>query len=258
MQIFLHEMLNREETRAGRITAIVIGTLIVANVVTAIIETIPSLPPAVVASLNLFELFSIVIFSSEYVLRVIACTGDQAYGHPVWGRLRFVFTPMALVDLAVLLPFYCSTGIDGRTLRVIRLLRLMRLLRYDPYAKSLRGFAVVISQRRGDLMLCGMLSLGVLLVSATVMYYAERDAQPDKMGSIPDCIWWAVIHLTTIGYGDVYPITLPGKIVAGISALFGVGLVTLPSTIFGMAYVEHITRERAALKDQGKPPGGPA
>jgi voltage-gated potassium channel len=158
-----------------------------------------------------------------------------------------MITPLAIIDLVVLVPFYCGLPIDVRTLRVLRLLRLLRLVRYEPYARSLAGFRAVLIERRGEIMLCGMLSFGMLLVTATAMYYAERDVQPKTMGSIPDCMWWAVIHLTTIGYGDVYPVTQVGKIIAGVTALLGIGLVTLPSSIFAMAYVDHIRAERQKL-----------
>jgi voltage-gated potassium channel len=228
----------------SRAVTITLSTLIVANALAAIVETMPSLPPGLRAGLTVFEVCSIAVFGVEYVLRVHCSTAGPTPRHPVWGRIRYLFTPLAIIDLAVILPFFIGSGIDVRTLRVIRLLRLLRLLRYEPYARSLRGFTTVIHERRGELMLCAMVAFGILLVTATAMYYVEREAQPERMGSIPDCLWWAVIHLTTIGYGDVYPVTQAGKILAGITALIGVSMVTLPSGLIAMAYAEQIRAER--------------
>jgi voltage-gated potassium channel len=230
---------------ASRPVTVGLTVLIVANALAATVETLPNLPASLLVILRWFEWCSIAIFTVEYLLRVACCTASDPPRHPAWGRVRYMFTPLALIDLLVLLPFFFGAAIDVRTLRVLRLLRLLRLLRYEPYARSLRGFRTVFSERRGELLLCAMIAFGMLLVSATAMYYAEREAQPERMGSIPSCLWWAVIHLTTIGYGDVYPITQGGKIIAGITALIGVSLVTLPSGIFAMAYVDHIRAERA-------------
>lgn len=242
----IHRIFHDENDPFSRPVSIGLTSLIVANALAAMVETMPHLPAGLRTGLTVFEIVSIGIFTIEYLLRVLCATAGPAPGHPVWGRLRYMLSPLALIDLAVLLPVYLGSGIDVRTLRVIRLLRLLRLLRYEPYARSLRGFATVIHERRGELLLCATVALGTLLITATAMYYVEREAQPAHMGSIPDCLWWAVIHLTTIGYGDVYPITQPGKILAGVTALLGVSMVTLPSSIIAMAYIEHIRQERSA------------
>lgn len=235
-----------DEAGAGRLVAASIAVLIVANAVALTLETVPELEASWTPFLTWFERGSISIFVVEYLARVWCCIEESRYQRPFWGRLAYMATPLALIDLVVLLPVLLPLNIDLRTLRICRLLRLVRLFRYQPYATSVRTFAIVVKERRGDLMLCGMLAVVAIGLAATGMYLAERDAQPEKMGSIPACIWWSVIHLTTIGYGDVYPITVLGKMLAGVTALIGIGVVTLPGSIVAMSYVD-LLRERKSM-----------
>jgi voltage-gated potassium channel len=144
--------------------------------------------------------------------------------------------------------------VDLRTLRLLRILRLARLFRYDPYTRSLTLFVCVIYDRRGELLVCLMLALVTIGFSAGAMYLAEGNVQQANLGSMSAALWWAVIHLTTIGYGDVVPQTLLGRLIAAVTALMGIGIVTLPGTIIAMSYVDRLRAIEQQPSQQDSPP----
>jgi voltage-gated potassium channel len=179
----------------------------------------------------------------EYAARLYAATASprEQHRHPVLGRLRFALTPMAIIDLVAILPlfFLVLFGLDLGSLRIVRILRILKLMRYSP-AMAMLG-RVVYNERKG---LVGVLLIFVvlLLLASTVGYYAERAAQPKAFGSIPEAMWWAMAALTTVGYGDVTPVTTLGRIVAGFVALLGIGAIALPTGIVASAFVEESKR----------------
>ncbi|NQV57204.1 MAG: ion transporter [Rhodospirillales bacterium] len=217
--------------------------LIIANVFAIILETVEHIFDAAPEFFFWFEIFSVAVFTIEYLLRVWAVTEDpkHGYGHPVWGRLRFMISPMAVVDLLAFLPFYLSAflGLDLRMLRVIRLLRLLKLSRYSP-ALSVIG-AVVVAQQRA-LMAALLVMLIALLFSSSILFALEREVQPDKFSSIPDAMWWAVATLTTVGYGDVTPITPLGRFVGGITMILGIGMFALPTGVIATGFADEIRK----------------
>ncbi len=222
-----------------------LAALIVLNVIAVVLETEPALYTRYAPLFQSFETFSVTVFCIEYVLRLWSCTADPRYCHPIWGRLRFAFRPLTLVDLAAivpsLLPFVVT---DLRFLRSLRLLRMVRVLKIGRYSDAMGLLAGVLRSRRAELVVMFFVLSIVLLCSAGAIYYAEHEAQPEAFSSILASMWWAVITLTTIGYGDVYPRTALGKVLGGLIAICGIGIVALPTAIIASGFSEELRRRR--------------
>ena len=189
---------------------------------------------------------SVTIFTIEYLLRIWSCTADPRYSHPIYGRARFVVTPMALLDLMAILPFYGQIlglgSLDLRILRAVRLsARVARLARLSPGFDTLMRVA---RAKRTELSIVIAMLLVLLLLASSLMYFAEHEAQPDLFSSIPQTMWWSIITLTTVGYGDVYPVTYAGRVLAGVMAVLGIGLFALPAGILGSGFVDELDRNR--------------
>ena len=153
-----------------------------------------------------FEWFSVAIFTIEYLLRLWTCTIDPRFADPVTGRFRFALRPMSIIDLLAILPAYLPfLGVDLRFVRVMRLMRLARVLKLGRYSEAVVVLANVLRRRREELAVMVMVLAILLVLSSGLIYFAERDAQPDRFSRIPAALWWSVITLTTIGYGDLYP-----------------------------------------------------
>lgn len=222
----------------GPVETFLLG-LIFLNVAALVLETLPGLGPRTRAAFYAFEVFSVAVFSAEYVLRVWACTASPEYRHPLWGRLRFALTPLAIVDLLAILPFYIpATAVDLRFMRAVRLLRVFRILKLGRYSSALTTIARVVRSRKEELV--GTLVILLLLLASSLMYLAENEAQPEQFSSIPATMWWGIITITTIGYGDMYPITPIGKLLAAVIAVLGIGMFALPTSILGAAFLEEI------------------
>jgi len=227
--------------RWSRAVDIGILALILLNVVAVILDSVPSIKSRWGDAFDTFELISVIAFSIEYALRLWSCTTNPMFAHPITGRLRFAVRPMALIDLAAILPFYLTfVGFDLRSLRVVRLMRIVRIAKIGRYYSSLTLIRSVLRSKREELVLSTMLMVLLLIVSATLLYSCENEAQPDTFSSIPATMWWAVATLTTVGYGDVYPVTLLGKIFASVIAMLGIGMFALPTGILGAGFVEAI------------------
>jgi voltage-gated potassium channel len=236
-------------TGAG-VFAVCITTLILLNVLAVVLATVEPVAARIGPVLHWFEVFSIAVFSIEYLLRVWSCTAQDRYAHPVFGRLRYAVTPMALVDLLAVLPFYAPflIRVDLRFLRALRLLRLTRLLKLGRYSESLRTVTRVIRAKKGQLSVAVFVVAIMLVVASSGMYYLEHDAQPRTFSSIPAAMWWGVVTLTTVGYGDIYPVTTLGKVVGAMIALLGVGLFALPAGILASGFAEELQSQRAEEK----------
>jgi len=211
------------------------------NVLALVLETVQEIQQAIPGTLYAFEAFSVAVFTVEYVLRLWSVTAAEKYRRPVVGRLRFALTPLALVDFLAVLPFYVpGTGLDLRVVRILRLFRLFRVAKLGRYSKALSTFGRVAIAKRAELLTTFSILLMLLILASSLMYYAENEAQPDKFSSIPAAMWWGVATLTTIGYGDIYPVTGIGKLLAGAVAVLGIGMFALPTGILGAAFVEEI------------------
>ncbi|MDF2998660.1 MAG: putative transcriptional regulator, Crp/Fnr family [Xanthobacteraceae bacterium] len=240
-----YEVLERDSAHdrlAERVNFALIA-LIFANVMAAILETVPSLALHDRVEFHVFELLSLVVFAIEYLLRIWVAPENPRYrGLSVpAARRRYALTPTALVDLVAWLPFVLSPlfGLDLRTLAILRLVRFVKLVRYSPGMQSLLE---VLRSERQSLLACFWLVLGAVLISASAMYLAERSVQPDKFGSIPAAMWWAITTVTTVGYGDAYPISVPGRMIGAFTMLTGLIMLALPVGIIATAFVEVIKR----------------
>lgn len=219
-------------SRYAKVSALVsasIFALIVLNVVATILGTVDAIDRQHGTALRRFEIFSVLVFTVEYVLRVWSCVEDDEYNGAASGRFQFAKSFYALIDLAAIAPFYMTLGLDLRFARVLRLLRIFRLVKAARYFSALRLFGTVVRKKREEIVI-SLALLGMLtVVTSSLMYYAERVAQPEVFGSIPKAVWWSVVTVTTVGYGNATPVTVPGQMLGGIVALLGTGMGALPA-----------------------------
>lgn len=243
-RVYVYQLLDAQDGGRGleRVFDGVILGLVLLNATAVVLGSVKSLYAAYRPVLVGLEVVSVYLFTLEYGLRVWASVEDRRFREPVRGRLRFMRTPLALIDLLAILPFYLSlAGID---LRILRLLRLFRLLKVARYVRALGVIGQVVRRKRAELLVTtGLIGLLLVLVSS-LMYYVESEAQPDKFGSIPETMWWGVATLTTVGYGDVYPITVLGKILSSVIAVLGLGLFALPTGILAAGFSEQLAQQR--------------
>ena len=249
----VHSLLHPEivgDTKWDKIINIFIIVLIILNVTAVMLETVSTIDAPLKKFFNDFDLFSVAIFSIEYILRVWSSNHDPKYKHSVYGRLRYMVSPAALIDLLAILPFYVHiylhafAGVDLRVLRLLRLLRFFRLFRLTAYTKSTKLVLNVFKSRYHELMLAFVLTSFLVVIASCLVYFAEHNAQPEKFTSIPETIWWAIVTLTTVGYGDMVPITVVGKIFTALSLLAGVALLALPAGIITTGFIEELRKSR--------------
>lgn len=235
--------------RTSRVFDLTIIALILINAAAFIVSTMQNVYDAMPWLFDWIEYVSVGVFALEYLARLTLCTEHPKYTRPVTGRLRFALRPMMVIDLLAILPVLLPfVGVDLRTLRLLRLMRLARIVKLGRYTTALHTVGRVIRDKREELVISVALMLVMLIVSATAMYYAENDAQPDAFSSVPESLWWAVATLTTVGYGDVYPITNLGKFIAAIIALLGIGLVAMPTGILAAGFSEALEKNRIAIR----------
>ncbi|MCW8945303.1 MAG: ion transporter [Sedimenticola sp.] len=219
--------------------------LIILNVLAVIIESVQSIEDQFGTYLTAFEVFSVMVFTLEYLARIWACTYVNNYSHPLFGRIRFSFRPMVIVDLLAILPFYLPFfGIDLRVVRAFRLFRIIRIFKLGRYSKAFQMLGNVLTNKKEEMTITIVALFFLIIISASLMYHAENAAQPEQFSSIPATIWWSVVTLTTVGYGDVYPITLFGKIIAGVISILGIGMVALPAGIISAGFVEEMSKRK--------------
>jgi len=245
LQRRVHFILDEPEEHRdplGRAIKLFVVAMIVLSAVSVILETVAELHERYESAFYAFEFFTVAVFSIEYALRLWSCVTDPRFKGPLWGRVKFVLSPMSLVDLAAILPFYLAWSIDLRFLRALRLLRLARILKLGRYSESLDLVADVIRDKKQDMIATSSGAVVLLVISSSLMYFAENAAQPKVFSSIPAALWWGVTTLTTVGYGDIYPVTLLGKILAGLTAIVGVGLFALPAAILASGFMTEVQK----------------
>lgn len=239
---------HAEEPMAHAVDIFIV-TLISLNVLAVIVESMPGVYAAYDTYFDAFEIFSVIIFSIEYVTRVwVAIESDNPrYKHPLKGRLRFMASPLAVIDLIVLLPFFLGPLI-GADLRMLRALRLLRAFRLTRYSSSMNLLMQVLRNESSIISAAMFVLLMMIVVAASVTYLAEHEAQPEAFASIPHALWWAVITMTTIGYGDVVPQTLIGRLCASVIGIISVGMVALPAGILASGFNEALRKRRGEFE----------
>lgn len=219
--------------------------LIILNVIAVVVESVKSVEEQYGDYFYLFETFSVIIFSLEYVARVWGCTLIERFSHPLTGRIRYLLQPMVIIDLLAILPFYLPIfGIDLRVIRAFRLFRIIRIFKLGRYSKAFQMLGKVLVGKKEEMTITIVALFFLIIISASLMFYAENEAQPEQFSSIPATIWWSVVTLTTVGYGDVFPVTIFGKIIAGIISILGIGMVALPAGIISAGFVEEMSKRK--------------
>ena len=221
----LKQIVEQSDSAAGKIFDLVIQALIVFSLITFSLETLPSLEAETREFLRLAEIVTVVIFTAEYLLRI--AVADR--------KLKFIFSFYGLVDLLAILPFYVASGVDLRAIRIFRLLRLFRALKIVRYSRAIRRFRVAFRMVREEMVLFFAVTMMLLYFAAVGIYYFEREAQPDIFTSVFQSMWWAVATLTTVGYGDVYPVTVGGKVFTFVILMIGLGTVAVPTGLLASA-----------------------
>ena len=219
--------------------------LIVLNVSTYIVGTVTWVDARFGWHIFAFDVFCVAVFTVEYLLRVWCCTVDERYAAPVRGRLRFMVSPYALVDLFAILPFYLPFVIgEHGAARMLRVFRLFRLLKITRYSRSTSLITDVFRRKSRELAITALVMSIWLVFVSTIMYYVERDAQPEVFSSVPAAIYWGIITLTTVGYGDVVPVTPTGRALGSLIALLGIAIFALPAGIFASGFTEELAVRR--------------
>ncbi len=217
--------------------------LILLNILAIMLETVASINASYENIFYYFEVFSVAVFTIEYLLRVWSCTEDKVndYSNPITGRIKYIMSPMAIIDLLAFLPFYLTMffAIDLRILRILRMLRLLKLTRYS---EALSVVWAVLTKQRRALTAAFFIMLVALLFTSSIIYLFEHEVQPEKFSSIPESMWWALATLTTVGYGDVTPITNGGKLFAGMTMILAIGLAALPIGVIATGFANEIQK----------------
>ena len=242
----------------SRFVSFSIVGLIIVNVLAIVLESIPSFYEAYEKPLFRLEIVSCIIFILEYVLRVWASVEDPETVQDDSGkqianskrRINFMLKPLAIIDFLAFVPVFLQLLFPGVDLRFLRALRLLRVFKLTRYFQSFEMILEVLHDEWRSLAGTVFIMLVILVIAACGLYYIERDIQPDKFGSIPEAMWWAIAALTTVGYGDAYPITPVGKIIGSIVTLLGIGMVALPSGILASSFSERMRQRRESMQSQ--------
>lgn len=221
------------DNKLSRWFAFFIQALILLSLLTFSIETLPNLEPQTRTALRVVEIFCVVVFTIEYILRIYVADSKP----------KFIFSFFGLIDLVAILPFYLSFGVDLRSLRALRFLRLFRILKLVRYNKAMNHFVRAIKSAKEEILLFIFITMMLIYFSAVGIYYFENEAQPEHFTSIFDSLWWAIITLTTVGYGDVYPITVGGKVFTFFILMIGLGIVAIPTGIISSALTRSIDKK---------------
>lgn len=244
IKLRIYQIIEKAETgdRASKIFDISILVLICLNILAIILESHENLILTYEREFYIFELCSVVIFSAEYILRLWTANIKFSDMKKSRALLNQIKTPLSIVDLLAVLPFYIPMLIpfDLRFLRMFRIARFLRILKLNRYSTALELIMRVLKRKKDILLATMYILLMTILMSAVFMYYAENSAQPEIFSSITATLWWAVATLTTVGYGDVYPVTVIGKLLATIIAITGIGIVALPTGILSSGFVEEL------------------
>ncbi len=222
-------------------------SLICVNILALILGSMKSVRDAAPNAFMVFEAVSVGIFTLEYALRVWSYTEEVRYSRPVSGRIKFILSPIQLLDLLAIVPFFLVfLGLDLRALRAVRL--LARAARLSRYFTGLRTLGSVLQAKRYELFTVVLVLVVLLILASSLMFFAEHEVQREAFSSIPAAMWWTIVTLTTVGYGDVYPVTSMGRLLAGFIAILGIGFFALPAGILGSGFLEEVQRRREGVR----------
>ena len=255
----LYEVLERarDDDRLSAGVDIAIISVIGVNVLAIVIETLPWVTGGLARALQVLEVASVILFTVEYLLRLWTARYRRPGQRGMVGALRFAVSPAGLIDLMAIVPFYLPfvIAVDLRFVRVLRIARFLRLLKLGRYLRSVSLFGKVLRERRDELLITVMMTALLLLVASILMYYIEGEAQSDKFPNILSSLWWAVVTLTTIGYGDVVPVTGWGRLLSGLVAVMGIGLVAVPTGIVSSGFIDELAKQRKEGNGESPPRG---
>ena len=202
-----------------------------------------------------FDLFTVIVFTVEYVIRILtAHLAPENKGKTRWQSIKsYIFSFAGLIDLISILPFYLNyTNIDLRVLRMLRLLRFLRVFKIARYNSSMKLVADVIKDKSSEIGVIMGVIIIIMIISSFLMFYAENKAQQEQFPNVLSCLWWAVVTMTTIGYGDVYPVTVAGKVIGSIMALLGIGLVAMPTGIISAGFMEKVNERKEQKRKEAE------
>ena len=247
-----YELLEKPaELRAARLLNGALIVVILANVMAIVLDSVASIHARYGPWFKLFEWFSILLFTLEFVARIWVAVEQREgrYRAPFTGRLRYMLSPLALIDLLAILPFYLSflIPVDLRFMRIFRLLLVFKLTRYHA---SMSLLARVVRHEAGPIGAALFVLATLLTVAASFAYIVEHEAQPEKFASIPDAMWWAIVTMTTVGYGDMVPVTPVGKMLGAVIAVVGLGMVALPAGLLAAGFSEQLHVRKRAFEDE--------
>lgn len=250
-RIFEIVQVAQENDKASKIFDLSIISLIILNAILVIADTF-SLPENIKTISWYIDVFSVIIFTIEYLLRI--WTADMLYPQygKVLSRIKYMFSFMALIDLFAILPFYIPLviPIDLRVLRILRIVRLLRIFKVNRYTNALNTVATVLKNKSNQLISSMLIVALLMLISSIIMYNVENPAQPDVFTNAFSGLWWAIATFTTVGYGDIYPITAFGKVLSAIIALLGIGLVAVPTGIISAGFIEQMDNAAKEKDDE--------
>ena len=237
---YLNSVLEDSTDEKGATFDYIIQGLILLSIVSFSISTLPDLDSQIYEVLDVVERITVVIFSMEYVLRIFAAKN----------RLKYAFSFYGIIDLLAIAPFYFNWFFDLRFIRVFRLLRLFRVLKLLRYHKAINRFHVAFRYVKEEIILFLIISVILIFVTSAGIYFFEHEAQPEIFKSVFHSTWWAMVTLTTVGYGDVYPITVGGKIFTFFVLMIGIGFITVPAGLVATALTK--ARKDEELEEQNK------
>jgi voltage-gated potassium channel len=235
---------NKNDFFAKLINAFLV-VMIMGNVIALLLVTVEEYQAKYLGLFKAFEILSVIVFTAEYGLRLWVSDLHKAYSEPVKGRIKYLLTPLAIVDLIAILPFFLQIFgiIDLRALGLLRYARLLRIFKLKRYIHSLRIIWKVFASKKEEMTIALFTILFLLVVFSTLVYLAEHNVQPDKFSSIPATMWWGIATLTTVGYGDMTPITPLGKLFASITAIFGIGIFAFPAGIISAGFAAQLQKK---------------
>lgn len=225
MKEAVKNIIDNDGSVEGRYFTILVQVLIVISLLSFSVSTIPNLSKSTIRVLQLIEVMTVVLFSVEYCLRVFIADKKLSYIFSFWG----------LIDLIAILPFYLASGLDLRAVRIFRLLRIFRIYKLLRYTKAINRIGTAFTMVKEELILFFFVAMILLFLSSVGIYYFEHEAQPEKFKSVFHSLWWASATLTTVGYGDIYPVTKLGKIFTFFVLMIGIGIVSVPTGLIASA-----------------------